>query len=121
MTQAEDQDAAQEEESSAEKSEESAPESLQSAAIEEHQAEVEEVAEKFSETAIVEEAAVELAEEVGEENVEESEKKESFNVAADGALTSSKNDLAEAISVAEEQAEVTEPPIASVPTSPTAE
>merc|ERR1712123_220751 len=121
MTQAEDQDAAQEAESSAEKSEESAPESLQSAAIEEHQAEVEEEAEKFSETAIVEEAAVELAEEVAEENVEESEKEESFNVAADGALTSSKNDLAEAISVAEEQVEVTEPPIASVPTSPTAE
>jgi len=121
MTQAEDQDAAQEEESSAEKSEESAPESLQSAAIEEHQAEDEEEAEKFSETAIVEEAAVELAEEVAEENVEESEKEESFNVAADGALTSSKNDLAEAISVAEEQVEVTEPPIASVPTSPTAE
>merc|ERR1712123_120314 len=121
MTQAEDQDAAQEAESSAEKSEESAPESLQSAAIEEHQAEVEEEAEKFSETAIVEEAAVELAEEAAEENVEESEKEESFNVAADGALTSSKNDLAEAISVAEEQVEVTEPPIASVPTSPTAE
>merc|ERR1712123_464440 len=121
MTQAEDQDAAQEAESSAEKSEESAPESLQSAAIEEHQAEVEEEAEKFSETAIVEEAAVELAEEVAEENVEESEKEESFNVAADGALTSSKNDLAEAISVAEEQVEVTESPIASVPTSPTAE
>merc|ERR1712123_252410 len=120
MTQAGDQDAAQEAESSAEKSEESAPESLQSAAIDEHQAEDEE-AEKFSETAIVEEAAVELAEEVAEENVEESEKEESFNVAADGALTSSKNDLAEAISVAEEQVEVTEPPIASVPTSPTAE
>ena len=118
MTQAEDQDAA---ESLAEKSEESAPESLQSAAIEEHQAEDEEEAEKFSETAIVEEAAVELAEEVDEENVEESEKEESFNVAADGALTSSKNDLAEAISVAEEQVEVTESPIASVPTSPTAE
>merc|ERR1712123_464262 len=120
MTQAEDQDAAQEEESLAEKSEESAPESLQSAAIDEHQAEDEE-AEKFSETAIVEEAAVELADEVAEENVEESEKEESFNVAANGALTSSKNDLAEAISVAEEQVEVTEPPIASVPTSPTAE
>merc|ERR1712123_344051 len=121
MTQAGDQAAAQEEESLAEKSEESAPESLQSPAIEEHQAEVEEEAEKYSETAIVEEAAVELADEVGEENVEESEKEESFNVAADGALTSSKNDLAEAISVAEEQVEVTEPPIASVPTSPTAE
>merc|ERR1712123_392733 len=121
MTQPEDQDAAQEEESLAEKSEESAPESLQSAAIEEHQAEDEEEAEKFSETAIVEEAAVESAEEVAEENVEESEKEEIFNVAADGALTSSKNDLAEAISVAEEQVEVTEPPIASVPTSPTAE
>merc|ERR1712106_214542 len=121
MTQAEDQDAAQEAESLAEKSEEPAPESLQSAAIEEHQAEDEEEAEKFSETAIVEEAAVELAGEVAEENVEQSEKEESFNVAADGALTSSKNDLAEAISVAEEQVEVTEPPIASVPTSPTAE
>merc|ERR1712123_129355 len=121
MTQAGDQDAAQEAESLAEKSEESAPESLQSAAIEEHQAEDEEEAEKFSETAIVEEAAVESAEEVAEENVEESEKEESFNVAADGALTSSKNDLAEAIPVAEEQVEVTEPPIASVPTSPTAE
>merc|ERR1711892_1247934 len=119
MTQPEDQDAAQEEESLAEKSEESAPESLQSAAIEEHQAEDEEEAEKFSETAIVEEAAVELAEEVDEENVEESEKEESFNVVADGALTSSKNDLAEAISVAKEQVEVTEPPIASVPPSPT--
>merc|ERR1712128_311277 len=46
--------------------------------------------------------AVELAGEVAEENVEQSEKKESFNVAADGALTSSKNDLAEAISVDEE-------------------
>merc|ERR1711892_1110502 len=121
MTQAGDQDAAQEAESLAEKSEESAPESLQSAAIEEHQAEDEEEAEKFSETAIVEEAAVESAEEVAEENVEESEKEEIFNVAADGALTSSKNDLAEAISVAEEQVEVPEPPIASVPPSPTAE
>ena len=121
MTQAEDQDAAQEAESLAEKSEEPAPESLQSAAIEEHQAEDEEEAEKFSETAIVEEAAVELAEEVAEENVEESEKEESFNVAADGALTSSNKNLTEAISVAEEQVEVTESPIASVPTSPTAE
>lgn len=121
MSQAEGQEAANEAESVAEESQASqasAPKSIQSEAAEETQAEVVEKS--------IEEAAVEEVEQVAEEKIEESVKEESFNVEADGALTSSKNDLAEAISVAEDQvekeiSEITEPPVASVPASPTAE
>merc|ERR1712147_112594 len=118
MSQAEDQEAANEAESVAEESQASAPKSIQSEVAEETQAEVVEKS--------IEEAAVEEVEQVAEEKIEESVKEDSFNVEADGAITSSKNDLAEAISVAEDQvekeiSEITEPPVASVPASPTAE